>query len=449
MATNYDVNYDDERFTQVEADKQQALTEVENTYGGMIDQTDQYYQSQIDASKEWADKQSQIQQENTDFLIEQIEQQKDQAQKDYTKEQSGAYVDWQKQSNQYGANAEAMAMNGMANTGYSESSQVAMYNTYQNRVATARESLNQTILNYNNNIKEAQLQNNSALAEIYYQAHQTQLQLALEGFQYKNSLIETQLQMKQQTEDRYYNRYQDVLAQINQEIAMAEEVRQYNESMALQREQLAEEIRQFNQSYELQTKEFEESIRQFDEEIARLKKKDEQEYALEIQQLELQKSQLKEQQRQFNKEYELKEAELKAQQQQYAIVDNKVATNNGTYSLHGGEGSSGANQSQTQKKATSQYVLYTVGSGGAFGNSKTVMSKSDYYFSNGYQPQYIDNTKLAQAKDSSGKGITVGDLDDSVAKSLGVPTSQKVWTAKGKAYVWNGSTKEYMYIGSV
>ena len=71
----YDINYDDERFTQVESDKQQALTEVEQTYGGMIENSDQYYQAQIDASKQWADKQSQLQQENTDFTIEQIEQQ--------------------------------------------------------------------------------------------------------------------------------------------------------------------------------------------------------------------------------------------------------------------------------------------------------------------------------------------------------------------------------------
>ena len=133
--------------------------------------TDQYYQEQINASKEWADKQSQLQQEQTDFAIEKIEQQKEQAKQDYTKEQSGAYVDWQKQSgayvdwqkqsNQYGANAEAMASQGMAGTGYSESSQVSMYNTYQNRVTTAKEAYSRAILNYNNAITEARLQNNS------------------------------------------------------------------------------------------------------------------------------------------------------------------------------------------------------------------------------------------------------------------------------------------------
>lgn len=318
MATpNYDINYDDKRFTQVEADKQQALTDVENTYQGMIDQTDSYYQAQIDASKQWADKQSQLQQDNTDFLIEQVEQQKGQANKDYLKEQSGAYADWQKQSNQYGANAEQMAASGLANTGFSESSQVSMYNTYQNRVAASRESYNQAVLNYNNAIKEAQLQNNSKLAEIAYTSLQQQLELSLQGFQYKNQLIEQQANKKLEVDNMYYNRYQDVLNQMNQENALAEEVRQYNESLQMQREQLAEEIRQYEQSYALQVKQFDESIRQFDEEMARLKKKDAEEYALEIQQLELQKQQAQQAQAQWEKEYQLKQAELKEQQRQF------------------------------------------------------------------------------------------------------------------------------------
>ena len=238
MATpNYDVNYDDKRFTEVEADKKAALNEVDVTYGNMISQSDKYYQSQIDATQKWADKQSQIQQEKTDFAIEQIEQQKDQTKKDYIKEQSGAYVDWQKQSNQYGANAEQMAAQGMAGSGYSESSQVSMYNTYQNRVATARESYNRAVLNYDNAIKDAQIQNNALLAEIAYNALQKQLELSLEGFQYKNQLIIEQSNKKMEVEKTYHNYYQDVLNQINTENALAENVRQYNEKLAFEAEQ--------------------------------------------------------------------------------------------------------------------------------------------------------------------------------------------------------------------
>lgn len=231
------VDYNDERFAQVETDKKAALAEVENTYKGMINDSDSYYQAQIDASKDWADKQTQLQQEKTDFAIEQIEQQKDQAQKDYTREQSGAYVDWQKQSDQHGVRAEQIADMGMQNTGYSESSQVSMYITYQNRVASARESFNKAILNYDNSIKEARLQNNSVLAEIAHNALQQQLELSLQGFQYKNQLLLDLADKKTQTETLYYQRYQDVLSQINTENALAEQIRQFNEQMALEREQ--------------------------------------------------------------------------------------------------------------------------------------------------------------------------------------------------------------------
>lgn len=254
MSTQYSVNYSDHRFSQVDADKKVALSDLEQTYAGMINSADSYYNAQIDASKQWAEKQSELQQEQTDFAIDQIEQQKQQAQKDYTKEQSGAYVDWQKQSNQYGVNAEQRASAGLAGTGYAESSQVGMYNTYQNRVATARESFKQAIVSYNNAITEARLQNNATLAEIAYQALQQQLELSLEGFQYKNQLILDKASRKAEIEQTYYQRYMDVLNQINQENALAEEIRQYNAS-------LAEEQRQYDASLE-------EEKRQFDAEMA-------------------------------------------------------------------------------------------------------------------------------------------------------------------------------------
>ena len=243
---NYDIDYKDSRFTEVEADKTAALNSVDVTYGNMISQSDQYYNKQIQAAQNYANTQSAIQQQQTDFAIQQINQQKAQAAQDYTKEQSGAYVDWQKQSNQYGANAEAMAAQGMQNTGFSESSQVSMYNTYQNRVATARESYNRAVLNYDNAIKDARLQNNAALAEIAYNALQTQLELSLQGFQYKNNLLIEQANKKLEVENTYYNRYQDVLDQINKENTLAENVRQHNEEMEYKTTQ-AELEREFEQ----------------------------------------------------------------------------------------------------------------------------------------------------------------------------------------------------------
>lgn len=249
MANNYDINYDDQRFQEVEADKKVALSENDKMYSGMINESDKYYQAQIDASKQWADTQTKLQQEQTDFAIQKIEQEKEQAQKDYIKEQSGAYVDWQKQSNQYGANAEAAAGQGMLHSGWSESSQTTMYNTYQNRVATARESYNRIVLDFNNQMTEARLQNSSILAEIAYEAQKQQLELNLQAFNYKNTLLLEQANKKLEIENNYYNRYQDVLQQINQENALAEQIRQYNESLALEKEQFDWQKQQASKSY--------------------------------------------------------------------------------------------------------------------------------------------------------------------------------------------------------
>ena len=232
------VDYNDRRFQDVNAEKQTALNNVNTMYNNMINNSDKYYNDQIKAVEDYGNKQQELQQEQTDFALEKIDQQKDYLKKDYTKEQKGAYADWQKQSNQYGVNAEAMASNGLNNTGYAESSQVSMYNTYQNRIATARETYTRAVTDYDNAYKDAILQNKSSLLELAYNTLEKKLSLSLQGFQYKNTLLQTQLQAQNDVEDRYYNRWKDVLSQINTENALAEEQRQFNAQMALQRQSM-------------------------------------------------------------------------------------------------------------------------------------------------------------------------------------------------------------------
>lgn len=238
--TNYNINYDDERFKAVENERDDRLNQINDTYNNMINQSDQFYQRQIDAAKDYATTQQDLQNQQTQLAIDEINQQKARAEKDYQREQRGAYTDWQKQSNRYGVEAERQASAGLNNSGYSESSQVSMYNTYQNRVSTARESYQLAVQNYDNGIAQARLANNSKLAEIAYQALQTELELSLNGFQYKNTLLLDQMNKQQTINDTYYNRWQNVLSQMNTENAMAEQIRQFNASQA-------EQIRQYNE----------------------------------------------------------------------------------------------------------------------------------------------------------------------------------------------------------
>lgn len=245
------VNYDDKRFTQVENAKKDAINNANNTYDSMINQSDAKYNELINATKDYANKQQEIQQKNTDFAIEQINQQKDQAEKDYTKEQKGAYTDYQKATNQYGVNAEQQAKAGLMNTGYAESSKISAFTAYQNRYSTAREVYNKAVLNYDNAIKDAQLKNNATLAEIAFKSLQTELEYALQGFQYKNNLLQTKLNTQIQLDSEYNNRYQQVLSQINTENSLAEQIRQYNESMAYQKQRDAVEDAQWQKQYNL------------------------------------------------------------------------------------------------------------------------------------------------------------------------------------------------------
>lgn len=385
---NYDINYDDERFKQVENQKQEQLNNINNTYNNMVNQSDQFYQNQIDAVNNYAELQKQNQQANTDFAIEQINQQKAQAHKDYIKEQTGAYVDWQKQSNKYGANAEQMAAQGMQNTGFSESSQVSMYNTYQNRVASARESYNKAVLNYDNSIKEAMLANNSALAEIAYKALQSQLELSLQGFQYKNELLQTQINMQRDIDKDYYNRWQNVLSQMNTENQLKENIRQYNENMAYQKEQ------------------------------DRIK-------------MEYQKERDRIADEQWQKQYNLSLAS--------------------TYSRSSGGSSGSSSSSYKSGYATGVLEYGTLVDSYGDGNGNTIYTDSygntykmkngynpytgtynkdvkEGTFSNGYQPNNVDGNKLSK----SGKTGSINGQE------------QNIWkTSDGKYYYWDGTKNKY------
>jgi hypothetical protein len=234
MSTNYE---DDPRVTAIEGEEKEALTESDKLYDGMVadnKKTEQGLLDKIDANTQ---RQEQIQNEQTEFTIDTIEQQKADAKKDYTKEQSGAYVDWQKQSNEYGANAEQKAANGLTNTGFSESSQVSMYNQYQNRVATARESYSRAVVNYNNAITQARLANNAALAEIAAQALAQQLEISLQFVQMNNSLLTQKANAQLSVKSLYQSKWKAMLDQINTEKAQAEQKRQFDATMAFNREQ--------------------------------------------------------------------------------------------------------------------------------------------------------------------------------------------------------------------
>ena len=436
---SYSVDLQDDRLVDINNQKDAAKAESSKLYDDVIGGADKYYDDLIQNSKDWEKQQTQIQKENTDFAIEKIEQQKEQANKDYIKEQSGAYADWQKQSNAYGVNAEKMASAGLTNTGYSESSQVSMYNAYQNRVAIARESLDKAILNYDNSIKDAMLQNNAVLAEIAYKALQEQSELALQKCLQNQQLTLEKANKQLEIEQMYHNYWQDMLQQINTENEMAWKTEQ------------AELDRKFQEEQNRIQREFEEKQaaldRQHDLELENVRNENE-------------KEQLK-----IKQEYEL--AQLK-KEQEYALdqLDKKLANDKallkyeselGGTVITGGGGSSSSSSSnsgyssaQNEKfaiKGTAEYQSQVSTVSGNTVNtayySGALNSDAKKYgtFSNGYQPKGISG---------HGEVSKTGDTITFQTQTLygqKQTVTQNIWkTPDGKKWYWDGRYNKYIQI---
>ena len=229
-------NYDsDERVVDINNKEQSALTEHEKTYSAAKETLKNTYDdATADLEKSRAE-QERIANEKTDFAIEKIEQNQEQARKDYIKEQSGAYVDWQKESNKYGANAERMASYGMGGSGYSESSMVRYYTAYQNRIAVAREANERANLEFSNQIKDAELQNSSLLAEIALSTLQKKLELNVQYGLQAVQLLTEEANKRLDIQNMFNTQRMNMYSQINSE-----------EALRLQQKQLQLDQEKFN-----------------------------------------------------------------------------------------------------------------------------------------------------------------------------------------------------------
>ena len=394
MATttpNYAVDYDDKRLTDIKAEEQTVIQDSKDMYGEMVGDIETQYKGVADQVQKNAETMIQTQNENTDFQVKLIEQQKEQAQKDYIKEQSASYVDYQKQINPYGINAEQMASQGLLHSGYSESSKVAMYNQYQNRVAVARETLSKVIMNYDNNIAQARLENNSTIAQIQSEASLKQAEILLEGFAYKQTLLQKQADRELQIKSMYQDKWQSELSQINTENALAEQVRQA-------------QIKQENdeKNYQLALKEAESQAKYREEQIK------------------LAQAQQKLAEDEYNAKYGSKGIEtLKAQKEIEYYDDLKLKDAN--------------------KVTNSSYW-----------NGERAQNVGNFgYFSNGYQPKGVmDGGKayeLKSAKTTDGNKATIWKTNTTL---WGTEETKEitVWQANGKYYYWNGPTNQYVAI---
>lgn len=152
--------------------------------------------------------QDQIVDKSTEMSVNRLEKQKNDLQDESEKQASGLYTDYKKQSQQFGANQEQLVAQGLNNSGYSESSQVNLYNAYQKSVTD--------VMNTNKKLKaEVDLSINEAYQNADIQRAQNQLTI----YQQKSQLLMNEYNLR-------YQKYRD---------AVGDE--QWEKQFAFQREQ--------------------------------------------------------------------------------------------------------------------------------------------------------------------------------------------------------------------
>lgn len=177
---------------------------------------EQKYANNINQQNDLLNQQSNIQTEqskaNTEQVINEIEQQRKYAQQDFNKEARGAYQDYKKLTNPYGVQAENVFSNGLGNSGYSETSKLNAFNTYQNRYATVRESTDRLMEDFNNQITQAKLSGNKELAEIALNKLQTQMDNLWNQLSFDTTLTSNKVNYDQWLKQFEYQKQQDEIA---------------------------------------------------------------------------------------------------------------------------------------------------------------------------------------------------------------------------------------------
>jgi hypothetical protein len=247
----YSVDTNNSELVSITNAKDQALADVDNQYlgtvnpqtgnreGGIIADTESAYEKAQEGLLIADDgKTSEVEaiidanNASTEVTVQGLQNQIGESEESMKKEQSAAYADFQKQINPFGANAESIAAAGLGGTGYSESSKVAMYNQYQNRVATAREVHNKNVVAFNQAIAEARAQNNLANAQIAFDAFTKRSEIMIEGLLTKNSLLDALADRKRTIENDHIANYNTVYNRLQEDERMKFEMDKYNDSVA-------------------------------------------------------------------------------------------------------------------------------------------------------------------------------------------------------------------------
>ena len=222
-----------ERLNNVYNEREKALAENNTMYEGLISQAENVKNQQ----NEYLAEQEKIQNQNADASLERqrisIEQQKEEAGKNKDVEENKALNDYTAYINPYGIQNERLFGAGLGNSGVSETSKLGARTAYQNRVATGNANYMKAIEQYNLTMDQAIKDNDAQKAQNALNKLQLELQNNQDYLSKVASLSEAKLKNANTIKAQYDDQYNTVYNQIMKEQQQAEEIRRYNEQLAL------------------------------------------------------------------------------------------------------------------------------------------------------------------------------------------------------------------------
>lgn len=156
------------------------------------------------------EQQKNIQNQIIDAGIQKVKNEVDKQKQEYEKEANktakGLYTNYMKQSNPYGATQETLASQGLANSGYAESSQVNLYNTYQKNVTEVINNTQKLKADADFQLNQAYLDADIQKAQNALAIYQQQAQLSLQEYDMKINRDQFEYQKQRDTiSDNQYN----------------------------------------------------------------------------------------------------------------------------------------------------------------------------------------------------------------------------------------------------
>lgn len=242
---------EDERYKQLQKEKQTAINESDKTYDTLLNENTALSNNVNDYIDKYQTTQGGIYDSQLQREQEKADLGKKKAEEEFNKEaiaSKNAYYDF---ANPYGVQRELQVQQGLGNSGYSETVKSQAWTAQQNRTAQARATMNQAKLQFDEDMKDARLNNDVLKAQLALDTLKMKQDETLRNFNYRSDMTQKRLANNQALDSEYSNRYNTLWSQINTEKQQKEDVRQFEEKMKYQRERDKIADNQWEKEYNL------------------------------------------------------------------------------------------------------------------------------------------------------------------------------------------------------